>query len=684
MNAQEIKTTPGFKSQLVKTVISILLFVLVYLVILILAIGLTIGCIYLGYNLITFHVSILTIIIGAGIGIIGVVVLFFLIKFAFKVTKVDRSHLVEIKRNEEPELFKMIDEIVKKVNTSFPKKVFLSADVNAAVFYDSSFWSMFLPIRKNLMIGLGLVNAITKEELKAILSHEFGHFSQDSMRLGSYVYNVNQIIHNLLFDNESLQKVINSLSSLGSLSFFIGLSVGIIEGIQWILRMMYGIVNKSYMGLSREMEFQADQIASTVTGSEPLISSLLRLDLAQASFGSAIEFYESRIAENKKSENIFKEQFYVMSYLAEKNQLSFNDNKLPIVTFNELNKFNKSKLVIENQWASHPTLEQRVDHLNSFSNSVKDSNNELANYVFKDLESIQHKLTKKIFQNVAYIGKAEFVTYEGFKSLYHEDFEKNSFDILYNGYYDNYNIQPFDLDKEIVIKEELDFKKVFSEKAKEEVISLLHLRNDEDTIKRISSKEIQVRTFDYDGVKYKRKKCAELIKTLQDEIGKKEVFLKELDEQIYSCLLRKETDRNKDLKLKDLYGKLFSFDNQFESKVKLFSQLIDATQFFQHQISATDVFRYLGELSLLENQLKEEIKFFLEEESISMHLSVQIRENFALYLSKEWRYFINEAYQDKNIEMLYAAINNYYWMLNKTYFQLKKDLLDYQVELVNE
>lgn len=55
-----------------------------------------------------------------------------------------------MKEKDQPELFTLIREVVRDVDTDFPKRVYLSADVNAAVFYDSRFWSMFLPIKKNL------------------------------------------------------------------------------------------------------------------------------------------------------------------------------------------------------------------------------------------------------------------------------------------------------------------------------------------------------------------------------------------------------------------------------------------------------------------------------------------------------------------------------------------------------
>lgn len=125
---------------------------------------------------------------------------------------------------------------------------------------------------------------------------------------------------------------------------------------------MFGVVNKSYLGLSREMEFHADEVAATVTGYEPLKYSLLRMSLADHSYNSILSFYENKINENIKSENIFIEQIFAMNYLAKENNIEIQNN-LPQVSEHELSKFNKSKLVINDQWASHPSVEDRIDML---------------------------------------------------------------------------------------------------------------------------------------------------------------------------------------------------------------------------------------------------------------------------------------------------------------------------------
>ena len=406
----DLTVSDQFKSMATKSILSIVFFVFVYTVLILLATVLTFICGYGGLLLIITKPMLITIVLGIGLASVGVLILIFLIKFIFKKHKTDRTHLIEITRCQEPKLFQMIDQIVSEVETNYPKKVYLSADVNAAVFYDSSLWSMFFPIKKNLVIGMGLVNAITEEELKSILSHEFGHFSQRTMKVGSYVYNVNQIIFNMLFDNDSYDNLITKWGNVsGYFSIFGAIAFKIISGIQWILKEVYEVVNLNYMGLSREMEFQADEIAANITGHKPLVTSLYRMDFVEYAYGSVLNFYDGKINDNLKSSNIYKEQIFTLGFLAKENELSI-ENNLPQVSLEDMNKFNKSKLIIEDQWASHPSIEERKIALEKLEISPKSETNNSANDLFTNIEETQIKLTEKVFDAVQYEGKLEQIS----------------------------------------------------------------------------------------------------------------------------------------------------------------------------------------------------------------------------------------------------------------------------------
>lgn len=682
MSVSDIKLSPQFKSQTTKAIVSIVFFVLTYIVLFLLAIVLTVACVYGGYLLVVNYPRLLTVILGLGLASMGFLILFFLIKFLFKSHKVDRSHLVEITENEEPKLFAMIREIVDEVGTTFPKKVYLSSDINAAVFYDSSFWSMFFPIKKNLQIGMGLVNCVTTAELKAILAHEFGHFSQDTMKVGSYVYNVNQVIFNMLQDNEGYDKFIQSWAGMSDyIAIFVVLAVKIVEGIQWILGKLYAIVNKSYMALSREMEFHADEVAAHVTGYRPLKSSLLRLDLAENAFNSVLSFYGENISGQVRSENLFRDHSFAMDLLAERGGLSTKNN-FPDVPVEELNRFNKSKLVIENQWASHPSTEDRINRLEATNLVIDETDNSPANNVFSDIEKSQKLFTDRIFANPDPNGKVlKTVASSQFKQEFVEKYENDAFPKMYNGYYDARNMESFDL-------ENLDAaalsepEELFSGPKVDEVLQLLALENDIVIIEHIGNKMIPVKSFDYDGRKYKRKECTAVIAQLKAEIDSLKETLRKNDISVYKYFKSLEEKKGSPRELKKLYEAFFAYDKEYDRDMGLYTEINAALQFINVTTPFEQIDANFKTIYQMEKKLKSVIAGMLKDSNYENEITPAIRENFELYLPKDLTYFAQQRYFDENLEILFIALNNYGMLLSKKYFLLKRKILKYQEGLI--
>ncbi|MEA4981715.1 MAG: M48 family metalloprotease, partial [Paludibacter sp.] len=579
MIKREIQLTREFKIQAAKSILAIIFFIFTYLIILILAFLLTGLCVVGGLALFATKPMFITLAFGLGLASFGILILIFLLKFIFKSHKTDRSHLLEVTENQEPELFGLIREIADEVGTNFPKKVYISSEVNASVFYDSSFWSMFLPVKKNLLIGLGLVNTITKEELKAILSHEFGHFSQKTMKVGSYVYNVNQVIFNMLFDNESYEELVKKWANMsGYFSLFVVLAGKINKGIQWILKKTYIVVNKNYLGLSREMEFHADEIAASVTGYEPLKKSLLRMGLADTSFNNVLNFYNSKISDNIKSVNVFHDQSAVINFIADINGLTLT-NQLPDIKLEEQNKYNKSRLVIKDQWSSHPTTEERINRLIKTCFSKTNTSDSLANSIFTDITKLQKQISDKLFETVSYEGEIKEIASTSFLDEFKNDTLINSFSNIYNGYYDNKNPQIFDLSNGESNNGILTMDELFSDEKVDLVYTAFALQNDIETLKSISNKELLVKTFDYNGIKYKSKKSGKLIEELKPELEKLNELIKLNDYKIYEFFKSKEQQQNKPDTLEKLYIEFFEFDKNFDSKYGIYTNLINRLQF---------------------------------------------------------------------------------------------------------
>lgn len=678
---KNIEVSSAFKHQTIKAILAIILFILSYLLMFVFAVLLTVILVYIGIALISFSPSFITIILGLGLASLGFLVMFFLLKFIFNSNQVDLSHLIEIKKTDEPKLFLLIEEIVNEVGTKFPKKIYISAEVNAAVFYDSSFWSMFFPVKKNLQIGLGLVNTVTKSELKAILSHEFGHFSQKTMKVGSYVYNVNKVIFNLLFDNESYNNLMREWSNAHSFfAIFVYIANQIIDLVKYILKQIYDLVNKSYLALSREMEFQADEIAANITGFEPLKSSLLRLSLSEYAYNIVLSFYENKIAENQKTENIFKDHFFVTNFLAKENNIEIKNN-LPQISIKDLNKFNKSKLILKDQWASHPSTEDRVTMLEKTALNASKYDNDSANNLFADIEQIQKKLTDIVFKEVAYTKEYSTLSESAFKIEFKEEFLKNSFPKIYNSYYDDKN--PLTFDFQHIIEEDtiINLEDLYSESMVENVYVAIYLQSDIDVIKQIYDRTIDVKSFDYDGIKYSKNESENLIKKLEVELENVNVKIKNNDINIYKYFKSIEQETKFDGELEKLYNQLFVFEKDTEPQYEIFFQLTNALQFINTELPFDEIRANFLKMELLEEKFKNEIKSMLEDSKYENDITKRVKTIFDLYLSKKWPYFGNEKYFDKNLEILFSALNTYNFLLSRGYFYIKQKLLNYQLEL---
>ncbi len=118
----DIPISSTFKQKTTKAVFSIVAFILVYILLLALAAGLTAVCIAGGYMIIAAKPMFFTIIAGLGLASIGILILIFLVKFLFKKHKVDLSSYVEIFPEDQPKLFALLEGIVNEVGTHFPKK----------------------------------------------------------------------------------------------------------------------------------------------------------------------------------------------------------------------------------------------------------------------------------------------------------------------------------------------------------------------------------------------------------------------------------------------------------------------------------------------------------------------------------------------------------------------------------
>jgi Zn-dependent protease with chaperone function len=91
----------------------------------------------------------------------------------------------EITARDAPELFGMIEELRRALRSPHFHNVLVTDDFNAAVVQAPR---LGLFGWYHLLIGLPLAKALTVEQFKAVLAHEFGHLSKGHGRLSNWIY----------------------------------------------------------------------------------------------------------------------------------------------------------------------------------------------------------------------------------------------------------------------------------------------------------------------------------------------------------------------------------------------------------------------------------------------------------------------------------------------------------------
>jgi len=673
-----------YRTRAIRTIFSIIFFISVYVITLILSFALVSAVFYsaimllqlVHHNRLGFYLILLFFLIV----FIAIVLLVFILMFFFRKYTVDRSGWIEIFRDDQPKLFEIIESISKEIETNFPQKVYLGSGVEAMVFYDSNFRNLFIPSKENLMIGLGLVNSMSESELKAILAHEFGHFTQRSLNVYSYVYIENQIIYKMLIDEEFYQTLLHKFTVVGRFSWIV---IYYSRAIRWILKQAYDVVSKSYMALSREMEFHADEISARFAGSVAAVTALLRTGLAWDSFNYVWQFYYTHISENFKAENIYPQHSYVTNQIAERYNLQFSKG-LPYVTKETIARLNRSKLIIINQWASHPSVDDRIKKLEALNIHSTVSHDSAWNF-FINKEDIQKEITGKLFRNWQFSESPTNLTHEEFIQKYSEDLDNHSFNKKYNYFYDNRGISSFDttLAIEKVNEESFnDFSEVFSEANVNFIQQFSGLDYDIKTIESISKSEWKIESFEYDGVKYQIKESQQLLDKLlkQHEILYKEVNA--LDIKIFKFFFNLTKLIEKNEELVKHYETYFYFVNEDKSNLQIYLDLINSMQFIYRIHSFNQIRIKLKEMQIKESVFRERMKKILDDENYQSILTSEQKEKFTKYLENEWSYFSEQKYDQEELKVLEEAIYQFYELCSRAPFYALKKLLDFQIEIL--
>lgn len=218
----------------------------------VLALGIAAGLLYIPYAEVVYahrlHAKLaIGCILGAGAILLAIV------------PRPDRFQMPgpELEPESQPRLFAELEEIAAAVGERMPREVYLVAEVNAYVHQRGGI--MGIGSHRVMGLGLPLLQAVTRSQLRAILAHEFGHYKGGDTMLGPWIYKTREAIGRTLqsLDESALQIPFQLYGTL-------------------FLRVSHAV--------SRHQELAADRLAASSFGAKVQEGALLNVNGAAIAF----------------------------------------------------------------------------------------------------------------------------------------------------------------------------------------------------------------------------------------------------------------------------------------------------------------------------------------------------------------------------------------------------------------
>ena len=222
------------------------------------------------------------------IGIAGLYTLYVIVRSVFTRLRQEEPGR-PLEREAAPALWRLTDEVAEKLETSAIQAIYITPGVEVAVTEQGSLWKKLNGKgRRCLILGLGVLNDMTQGQLKAVLAHEYGHFSAKDTAGGDLANQVNVSVYNMAF----------GLARTGVASWF---------NPAWLfVNGFYRIFLRITRGASRLQEILADRQAAVAYGASQFIEGLRHIISQNIIFNARVNYeIEQSLHSHSRLHNLY-------------------------------------------------------------------------------------------------------------------------------------------------------------------------------------------------------------------------------------------------------------------------------------------------------------------------------------------------------------------------------------------
>ncbi len=272
-----------------------------------------------------------------------------------------------------PRLHALLGEVAGRVDTDPVNEVYLGPGAGIGVHQEGRGpFGMFGVNKRVLTLGFCTLRFLTVGELKAILAHEYAHFSHSDTFYSRFIYQVHM----------SIQEALWGMAGAGGW-------ISYANPFYWFLWLYYKTYSLLSAGYSRSREFLADRMAASLYGAAQFKSALTKVSTDGTLFEMTMyDNITSLLNEQKEFVNMYD------AFTQYRNEHMSHDEREKLY----LNLLGEQGSL----FASHPTFAERAAAIESFP-AVTDSDDRNSLELFDDVLGIESELTRFLTDYMAYI-----------------------------------------------------------------------------------------------------------------------------------------------------------------------------------------------------------------------------------------------------------------------------------------
>jgi hypothetical protein len=360
--------------------------------------------------------------------------------------------------------------------------------------------------------------------------------------------------------------------------------------------------------------------------------------------------------------------------------------ELPLVSLAQMNRYNKSKLNIKDQWASHPSTEERIAQAERLNLPSLSENLASANTLFRNIENTQCRMTAQLFEHVdTFLKTVTYHNTEEFVSAFETEYKNNTFPLIFNAYFDDKNPALLDILKLAALPEKMELtpNDIFGEAAVDTVYTIISLEQDIETLTDISQNQYEhIKSFDYNGIKYTPQNLYQLIPSLKNELHLLKLEIEKNDANIFQYCLYIARQQDKGHAYQNHYQAYLDMDKTYDAMVEDYEKVRQASNFVHETLPHDVILQRQLMFRNAERDFKKLIEKMRQEPVLKDAISPKQQDVLNVYMTRDWVYFLNDEYSDHNLGVLFDAMRAYNQVLSQAFFQQKKRFLEFQAKLI--